>query len=82
MTKRGSSHYLNSWNPNAKKYIFTCTRCGHEGFNPEILNDEFASGLMNQAIQKELTKTLDPLHLDEHGRCEICSEIEDEQINP
>ena len=34
--KRGQSVYLDSWNPDAKKYINVCTFCGRKGYSPAI----------------------------------------------
>lgn len=73
MTKRGRSHYLESWNPDAKKYINTCKLCGFRGYSPVIEQESFCSDPMHRAIYTELTGTLTCLPLDEFGRCEACA---------
>ena len=77
MTKRGYSHYVESWNPKAKRFISTCALCGDVGFNPSILEEGFVTenGKTNyehHAIRCELTRILKPLPTDELGRCEVC----------
>lgn len=39
--KRGHSLYLDSWNPNAKKYINECKICGYKGYSPAIEQPDF-----------------------------------------
>ena len=73
ITKRGRSHYIESWNSRAKNYIVTRKLCGHRGYSPTILNDEFSKSLENKAIRSELKSTLDPLELNEWGHCSICA---------
>ena len=74
-TKRGTSLYLDSWNPGAKRYIVNCSVCGHIGFKPEVLQPDFASTLERKAVLKELQAILKPLPLDMAGRCETCVAI-------
>jgi hypothetical protein len=73
ITKRGRSHYVDQWNPRAKRFVVSCGSCGHTGFRPDILQDGFANTLEKQAIVKELQSTLEPLPLDESGRCSVCA---------
>ena len=77
MTKRGYSHYVESWNPGAKRFISTCILCGARGYSPTILEEGFVTengktNYIHRAIRDELTATLKPLQLDELGRCEVC----------
>lgn len=75
-TKRGQSLYVNSWNPSAKKYINVCKICGHRGYRPGIEDEGFLSSPKNRAVYSSLTQTLEPLPLDELGRCEYCAKIQ------
>jgi len=77
MTKRGRSHYVESWNPDAKRFINECKICGKKGFKPSILEDGFWEDYVHRAILCELERTLSPLPLDELGRCETCAKILD-----
>lgn len=85
--KRGHSLYLDSWNPNAKKYINECKICGHKGYSPAIEQPDFLSDrgkdpfvfAVNKAIYEELTKTFSLLELDELGRCKNCAGIQDKK---
>ncbi len=84
LNKRGSSLYLDKWNPSSKKYINVCNICGCQGYSPVILDANFYNKAPNvhsekRAIYNELTKILNPLALDELGRCEVCAKIQDEQ---
>jgi hypothetical protein len=72
ITKRGRSHYVERWNARAKRFVVTCALCGHTGFSPNVLEDGFANTLEKQAIVEELQSTLEPLALDELGRCGVC----------
>jgi hypothetical protein len=74
VTKRGRSHYVEAWNPRAKKFIVTCSLCGRVGYSPTIMDDGFADTLEKKAIRSELTRIHEPLSLDAEGRCEKCSE--------
>jgi hypothetical protein len=44
------------------------------GFNPSILDSGFGNTLEKQAIRRSLQRTLDPLALDEFGRCSVCAD--------
>lgn len=79
-TKRGYSLYIESWNPNAKKYIRQCTACGQKGYSPVIEQDDFCSDPINKIIYTELSKTLRKLELDSSGRCEICAAVQDKHL--
>ncbi len=87
MTKRGKSLYLDSWNPNAKKYLNQCKVCGHIGYSPVIDQPDFLSDegklpmelSLNKVIHAQLTQTYSVLELDEFGRCSICSAILDKK---
>ncbi len=73
MTKRGSSLYVEKWNPKAKKYINICSLCGDSGYSPTIDCDGFCDSFENRAIQCELKKVFSKaLALDEYGRCSDC----------
>ena len=75
-TKRGSSLYLENWNPAAKKYISVCKICGTRGYSPAIDEPDFTSlHWENSVIAKELRRTLRPLPLDALGRCETCAAV-------
>ena len=80
-TKRGYSHYVENWNPDAKRFINTCAICGHKGYSPAIKEEDFCVDGMKCAISKELTKVLNELRLDELGRCEYCAKIQEESQN-
>jgi hypothetical protein len=73
-SKRGRSQYVEVWNPRAKRFIISCAICGHTGFNPSILDSGFGNTLEKQAIRGSLQRTLDPLALDEFGRCSVCAD--------
>ena len=77
MTGRGRSHYIESWNPDAKRFINTCVICGHKGYSPTIEQEGFCDLPFRSAIYVELKKTLKPLPLDELGRCEQCASVQD-----
>lgn len=74
MTKRGRSHYVESWNPDAKRFINTCAVCGDRGYNPSIEDEGFIHPSANKtdyvhhAIYTELTRTLKPLQI---GRAHV-----------
>ena len=77
MTRRGKSLYIESWNPDAKRFINTCIICGHKGYSPSIEDDGFCDQPFRRAIYDELKKTLKPLPLDSLGRCEQCAAVQD-----
>lgn len=83
--KRGRSLYLDSWNPNAKKYVNECKICGYKGYSPVIEQPDFLSSedpfafSVNKAIYEELTKTFSVLELDEFGRCKDCARIQNKK---
>ena len=79
-TKRGKSLYVESWNPDAKRFINECKLCGATGYRPSIDDDGFiydASGKIadfkHRAIRDELQRIMKPLWLDELGRCRDCA---------
>lgn len=79
---RGFSLYLNNWNRSTKKYINVCCLCGRQGYSPAILAADFYNRDADtysekRAIYEELTRTLNPLPLDDLGRCEICRGLSD-----
>ena len=76
-TKRGYSLFLENWNPAAKRFINTCKICGHQGYSPSIDEEDFGEAVNNYAIARELKRTLQPLPLDEFGRCEQCAKVQD-----
>ncbi len=78
MTKRGKSYYLDSWNPEAKKYIVTCALCGKRGYSPAIEGVDFCDTLGNTPVYNELKKTLSKMEVDEWGRCAVCAKIQEE----
>lgn len=80
-TKRGYSLYIEKWNSSAKKYINTCIIYGHKGYSPIIEDDEFCKSLKNRAIYKELTKILCKMQLDNLGRCEDCTQVQNRIVN-
>lgn len=77
MTKRGHSHYIESWNPRAKKFICTCVLCGAEGYKPSIEEEGFADDAERRAILAELKRVYKPLPLDALGRCPDCAARQD-----
>lgn len=76
-TKRGYSLYVENWNPSAKKYINTCSICGKKGYRPTIEDEDFCNSLERRVIFKELKKTLGKMQIDDLGRCETCSKVQD-----
>lgn len=81
MTKRGRSHYAESRNPSAKRFINICICCGAKGYSPTIDDDGFiydsAKKIIDfehRAIRTELKRVLKPLSLDALGRCTDCAE--------
>ena len=86
MTKRGRSHFVESWNPKAKNFINTCALCGARGYSPTIDEDGFVyegearfPNFEHRAIRDELTRILSPLPLDSLGRCQTCSAVMDRE---
>lgn len=84
LNKRGYSLYLDKWNPSSKKYVNVCNICGRQGYSPVILEANFYDRTSDahsekRTIYNELTKILNPMPLDELGRCEVCAKIQDEQ---
>jgi hypothetical protein len=73
VTKKGRSQYVERWNPLAKRFVVSCSLCGHTGFSPSILEEGFATTLQKKAIVGQLQKVLNPLHLDELCRCSVCA---------
>ena len=76
-TKKGFSLFVESWNPKAKKFINTCKICGKQGYRPTIEDDGFSENPEHCAIYSELSKIMQPLNLDDLGRCEICAKLTD-----
>lgn len=77
-SKRGKSHYIDNWNPSAKKYINVCVLCGRKGYSPAIKENDFSDSLEHKAIYDELTKMFDSaLVVDDFGRCEDCAKRQD-----
>ena len=72
-TKRGHSYYVERFNPRAKRFIIECRLCGHTGFTPSVLSPDFASTLEMKAIRETLQSILEPLELDDLGRCPVCA---------
>ena len=66
MTKKGKSHYVESWNSKAKNFINTCALCGNQGYKPSIDDDGFVNvsdtvkNYEHNAIRNELTAILKP----------------------
>ena len=77
MTRRGRSHYIESWNRDAKRFINTCIICGHKGYSPTVDEDGFCDDQIRAVIRSELKQTLQPLPLDELGRCPQCAAVQD-----
>ena len=84
-TKRGHSHYVESDNPDAKRFINTCILCGKQGYRPSIEEAGFEGdggvlrnkNFVHSVIYAELSRTMNPLPLDELGRCEQCAAVMD-----
>jgi len=74
MTKKGRSHYLESWNPRAKKFIRACAGCGRRGFDPRVLKEDFPKDAEYSVIRQQLEEVLQPLELDAAGLCVVCAE--------
>lgn len=76
MTKRGTSYFIEKWNPNAKRFIRICSLCGRKGYDPVIEEEDFADcGTGYGAIAQELKRVLPPLVLDESGHCPDCAKL-------
>ena len=82
--KRGSSFYVENWNPSAKRFINTCAICGTQGYDPNIDDDGFVydnsmkiANFEHRAIRQELKSIFEPLELDSLGRCAHCAKIMD-----
>lgn len=76
--------YVENWNPGAKRFINTCSVCGAQGYSPTIDEEGFVfdktnnvNNRVHMVIRDELMTILDPLTLDELGRCEQCAKIMD-----
>lgn len=83
--KHGSSFFVENLNSSAKRFINTCAICGAQGYSPTIDEEGFiyeAPEKINyehRAIHAELTKIMQPLPLDELGRCPVCAKIMDKK---
>lgn len=84
--KRGKSFYIENWNPSAKRFVNTCALCGAQGYDPGIDEEGFvydASMKMvhfeHRAIRDELKSVLEPLPVDDLGRCAVCAKLMDKQ---
>ena len=89
MTKRGKSHFVEGWNPSAKRFITTCVLCGAVGYNPTIEDEGFVSNeaktvasFEHRAIRDELRRIYAPLALDALGRCPVCVKAMDDREKP
>jgi len=84
-TKRGNSLYVEKLYPYSKKFINVCAVCGTQGYNPSIEEEGFlhpspsVTDYKHRAIWAELTTILNPLTLDELGRCSQCAKVMDKQ---
>ena len=64
-TKRGSSLYIENWNPRARRFIAVCALCGREGYRPSILEEGFEKYLLQTLKCVKYHKNFDVLgHLD------------------
>ncbi|MBO5653456.1 MAG: hypothetical protein J6S44_04505 [Clostridia bacterium] len=83
MTKRGRSRYVEALHPYAKKFINECRLCGKRGYSPSMEETGFLhpspdkTNYEHRAIYSALTAILQPLALDDLGRCENCATILD-----
>ena len=85
MTKRGRSRYVESSNPDAKRFINICALCGKQGYRPSIADAGFDGDssvlrhrdFVHSAIYAELSRMMEPLALDRLGRCEHCAALMD-----
>jgi len=75
MTRRGKSHYLESWNPSAKRFIVKCGLCGQVGFKPEVLEPSFSLTEKGRVTRRELEAVLKPLAVNAAGMCESCVSV-------
>ena len=71
--KRGNSLYIQKFNPEAKKYINTCTACGIQGYSPSIDCDGFTDAPVRRVMCDELKRMFPLLVLDDYGRCVACA---------
>jgi len=79
-TKRGFSYIIEKSYSSEKKYINICGICGHKGYSPVILEEGFLDKTGKSfVVRRELIKILNPLSLDNLGRCEICAKIHDKE---
>ncbi len=51
--------------PSASKWVVKCVACGREGLKPEMPADS--------RFARNLTRSLEPLALDERGVCKQCA---------
>lgn len=82
--KKGYSLYVEKLNPHAKRFINTCPICGAKGYSPTIDEEGFVYDKANnitdfehRAIRIELKGVLNPLPLDDLGRCPVCVKLMD-----
>ncbi len=84
MTKRGRSQYVESWNPDAKRFINTCLCCGMCGYSPALDDEDFADiskrregFAVKRTIRDELRSIMKAMPLDELGRCPDCKRAQE-----
>ncbi len=75
LTKRGRSHYLEVFNPEAKRFVVQCVLCGTTGFAPGVLAPDFADSPVRKVVVLKLQEVLEPLALNEAGQCEDCAGV-------
>lgn len=63
--REGEGSDLARLNPAASKWVVKCVLCGHEGLDPEMPADS--------RFARNLTRSLEPLALDEGGVCNQCA---------
>jgi hypothetical protein len=75
---RGKSYYLANVNPTAQRFIVSCSVCGHVGFEPRVLGNDFVTTTERKVIKAALQSVLGPLQIDASGRCETCKRVTEE----
>ena len=76
-TKRDYSLYIEKWDKAAKKYMNTCTICGHKGYSPVIENEDFSTILLESTggrpkkeyiLKLDIAKEIALIENNEQGR--------------
>jgi hypothetical protein len=75
MRHRKPPRYVSAYNPDTKRFINTCSVCGQQGYAPQVLESNFVTDLVRQAMRDVLVRNYQPMPLDELGRCVECRRV-------